>query len=130
MRLGMVGLGRMGGKMTVRLSRCGHQVVAFDPNPDARAAAGTAGAEEAETLEDLVGKLQPPRAVWIMVPAGDITEQTLDHLMGLLSEGDLVIDGGNSNWKESIRRAGHLKEKGISLLDCSTSGGVWGLANG
>jgi len=89
-----------------------------------------AGAEPAGRIEDLVAKLEAPRIVWIMVPAGEVTEQTLDHLMGLMSEGDVIIDGGNSNWKESIRHAGQLNEKGITLLDCGTSGGVWGLANG
>ena len=130
MRLGMVGLGRMGGNMTIRLMRFGHQVVAFDPNPEARGRVAGAGAEPAERIEDLVAKLEAPRIVWIMVPAGEVTEQTLNHLMGLMSEGDVIIDGGNSNWKESIRHAGQLNEKGITLLDCGTSGGVWGLANG
>jgi len=130
MRLGMVGLGRMGGNMAIRLIRFGHEVVAFDPAPEARARAGGAGAEPAERLEDLVAKLEPPRTVWIMVPAGEVTEQTLDRLLGLMSEGDFIIDGGNSNWKESIRHAEQLKEKGINRLDCGTSGGVWGLANG
>jgi len=130
MRLGMVGLGRMGGNMTVRLIRFGHDVVAFDPNAEARERAGEVGADQAETLEDLVAKLDGPRIVWIMVPAGEVTEQTIDRLMGLMSEGDVIIDGGNSNWKESIRHAEQLNEKGITLLDCGTSGGVWGLANG
>ena len=122
MRLGMVGLGRMGGNMTIRLMRFGHQVVAFDPNPEARGRVAGAGAEPAERIEDLVAKLEAPRIVWIMVPAGEVTEQTLDHLMGLMSEGDVIIDGGNSNWKESIRHAGQLNEKGITLLDCGTPG--------
>ena len=130
MRLGMVGLGRMGGNMTVRLIRFGHGVVAFDPSPEAREQAGGAGAEPAESLEGLVAKLDAPRIVWLMVPAGEITERTVHDLTGLMSEGDVIVDGGNSNWKESIRRAGSLKEKGITLLDCGTSGGVWGLANG
>jgi 6-phosphogluconate dehydrogenase len=126
----MVGLGRMGGNMTVRLIRFGHGVVAFDPNAEARELAGGAGAEPAKSLEDLVAKLEAPRIVWIMVPAGEVTEQTLDRLMGLMSEGDVIIDGGNSNWKESIRHAEQLSEKRITLLDCGTSGGIWGLANG
>ena len=130
MRLGMVGLGRMGGNMTIRMIRFGHQVVAFDPNPEARERVGAVGAEPAERLEGLVAKLDSPRIVWIMVPAGEVTEQTLDHLMGLMSEGDVIIDGGNSNWKESIRHAERLKGKGITFLDCGTSGGIWGLANG
>jgi 6-phosphogluconate dehydrogenase len=130
MRIGMVGLGRMGGNMTVRLIRFGHQVVAFDPSEEARRNAVAAGAEEATSLEELVGKLQAPRSVWIMVPAGPITDRTLEGLADAMSEGDAIIDGGNSNWKESIRHGEQLKTKGISLLDCGTSGGVWGLANG
>jgi 6-phosphogluconate dehydrogenase len=130
MRIGMVGLGRMGGNMTVRLIRFGHQVVAFDPNEEARRNAVAAGAEEAASLAEVASRLDPPRAVWIMVPAGPITERTLEGLAAALSEGDVIIDGGNSNWKESIRRSEGLKTKGITLLDCGTSGGVWGLANG
>jgi 6-phosphogluconate dehydrogenase len=130
MKIGMVGLGRMGGNMTLRLIRKGHDVVAFDPSDEARSRAGQAGAKAADSLEDLVSGLDAPRAVWIMVPAGPITDQTLDHMAGLMSEGDVIIDGGNSNWKESITHAEQLKTKGIALLDCGTSGGVWGLENG
>jgi 6-phosphogluconate dehydrogenase len=126
----MVGLGRMGGNMTARLIRFGHHVVAFDPNEEARRNAVAAGAEEAASLAEVASRLDPPRAVWIMVPAGPITERTLDGLAAALSEGDVIIDGGNSNWKESIGRSERLKTKGITLLDCGTSGGVWGLANG
>jgi 6-phosphogluconate dehydrogenase len=130
MRVGMVGLGRMGGNMTARLLRDGHQVVAFDPSPEARANAGQAGAEEASSLEAMVDALEAPRTVWIMVPAGPVTDQTLDGLGALLSAGDTVIDGGNSNWRESQSHAEALGSKGIMLLDCGTSGGVWGLENG
>ncbi|HEV8421486.1 MAG TPA: decarboxylating 6-phosphogluconate dehydrogenase [Actinomycetota bacterium] len=130
MRMGMVGLGRMGGNMTVRLIRFGHQVVAFDPNEEARRNAGGAGAQVARSLDELASKLEPPRAVWIMVPAGPITDRTLEGLAAAMSEGDVIIDGGNSNWKESIRHGEQLKKNGITLLDCGTSGGVWGLANG
>jgi 6-phosphogluconate dehydrogenase len=130
MRIGMVGLGRMGGNMTARLIRFGHQVVAVDPSEEARRNAVAAGAEEATSLEELVGKLEAPRAVWIMVPAGPITDRTLEGLADAMSDGDVIIDGGNSNWKESIRHGEQLKTRGISLLDCGTSGGVWGLANG
>jgi 6-phosphogluconate dehydrogenase len=130
MRIGMVGLGRMGGNMTVRLQRFGHQVVAFDPNPDARARVAQVGAEEAASLGELVSKLETPRVVWIMVPAGPITDSTLAALATSMSQGDVIIDGGNSNWKESIRSSGQLKDRGIALLDCGTSGGVWGLDNG
>jgi 6-phosphogluconate dehydrogenase len=130
MKIGMVGLGRMGGNMTVRLIRLGHQVVAFDPNEDARRNAVAAGAEDSASLEDLVTKLEAPRAVWLMVPAGPITHETLDRLAAVMSEGDVIIDGGNSNWKESIQHSEQLKTKGIPFLDCGTSGGIWGLANG
>jgi 6-phosphogluconate dehydrogenase len=130
MRIGMVGLGRMGGNMTVRLIRFGHEVAAFDPSEEARATAGAAGAEEAASLKELVDALEPPRAVWIMIPAGPITDRTLEELGSLLESGDAVIDGGNSNWKDSQAHADALAEKGIALLDCGTSGGVWGLNNG
>jgi 6-phosphogluconate dehydrogenase len=130
MRIGMVGLGRMGGNMTVRLIRFGHQVVAFDPSDQARRSAEAAGAEGASSLEGMVAKLDPPRAVWIMVPAGPTTDRTLEDLAAVMSEGDVIIDGGNSNWKESIQHGQHLKTKGIGFLDCGTSGGIWGLANG
>ncbi|MGH2554121.1 MAG: phosphogluconate dehydrogenase (NAD(+)-dependent, decarboxylating) [Actinomycetota bacterium] len=130
MKVGMVGLGRMGGNMTIRLIRFGHQVVAFDPNEDARRNAVAAGAEEAASLEELVSSLEAPRTIWIMVPAGTITDETVGRLAAVMSEGDVIIDGGNSNWKESIRHNEQLKTKGIAFLDCGTSGGVWGLANG
>ncbi|MEX0832824.1 MAG: decarboxylating 6-phosphogluconate dehydrogenase [Actinomycetota bacterium] len=130
MRLGMVGLGRMGGNMTVRLIRGGHEVVAFDPNADAVKQAEAGGATGAASLEELAGNLSPPRVVWTMVPAGDITEQTIQKLGGLLSEGDVVIDGGNSKYTDSIRRHAALAKGGIRFLDAGTSGGVWGLENG
>ena len=130
MKLGMVGLGRMGGNMTVRLLRGGHDVVAFDPNEDAVAAAEGQGAAGAHSLEELVKQLEAPRVVWIMVPAGDITERTVETLRGLLGSGDVIIDGGNSNFRDSQRRATELAADGIRFLDCGTSGGVWGLANG
>src|SRR6266516_3393636 len=130
MRLGMVGLGRMGGNMAVRLLRDGHEVVAFDPSQEARDQAGHAGAEPAGSLEALVQALEPPRTVWIMIPAGRITEETRRALGDSMSEGDVISDGGNSNWKESIEHSAQLKSRGIGLLDCGTSGGVWGLTNG
>ncbi|HJP65745.1 MAG TPA: NAD(P)-binding domain-containing protein, partial [Actinomycetota bacterium] len=113
MRIGMVGLGRMGGNMSVRLIRGGHEVVAFDPSPEARARVGAAGAVEAASLSELVAALEPPRTVWIMVPAGPITEQTLEQLGELLGSDDAVVDGGNSNWKDSQRHASVLAERGI-----------------
>ena len=130
MQIGMVGLGKMGGKMTTRLLKGGHGVVVFDHNKDAITKAKSEGANGAESLEDLVSKLNTPRAVWIMVPAGDPTESLLNELGKMLSDGDTVVDGGNSNYKDTQRRAAELKEKGISLVDVGTSGGVWGLAEG
>ena len=126
----MVGLGRMGGNMTVRLQRHGHQVVAFDPSPDAVQAAVASGAEGAASLAELCSKLPSPKVVWLMVPAGDITEATVRELGGFLGGGDVIVDGGNSNWHDSQRRAEELAAGGIRFLDCGTSGGVWGLANG
>jgi 6-phosphogluconate dehydrogenase len=130
MRIGMVGLGRMGGNMTVRLIQHGHEVVAFDPNPEARERAVGGGAMAAASLEELVGGLEAPRIVWIMVPAGPITDRTVASLAEQLSEGDTIVDGGNSNYRDSIRTAESLQGRGIAFLDCGTSGGVWGLANG
>jgi 6-phosphogluconate dehydrogenase len=126
----MVGLGRMGGNMTARLQQHGHQVVAYDPSPDAVAAAVATGAKGVASLAELCAKLQSPRVVWLMVPAGDITESTIRELGGILGNGDVIVDGGNSNWHDSQRRAEQLAAGGIAFLDCGTSGGVWGLANG
>ena len=130
MKLGMVGLGRMGGNMTTRLIRGGHEVVVFDPNAEAVKQAEASGATGALSLDDLAAKLDSPRVVWTMVPAGDITEQTVRRLGGLLSEGDVVIDGGNSKYTDSVRRAERLAKGGIRFLDAGTSGGIWGLENG
>lgn len=130
MQIGMVGLGKMGGNMASRLLRGGHGVVVFDRNKDAISDAEADGAVGAASLEDLVAKLEAPRAVWIMVPSGDATESLLGELSRLLAEGDTLIDGGNSNYKNTQRRAEDLNEKGISFVDVGTSGGVWGLAEG
>ena len=130
MRMGMVGLGRMGGNMTIRLIQQGHDVVGFDRRPDVRRLSEEAGALVVGSLEELTAALERPRTVWVMVPAGDITEQSVQALSELLSTGDTVIDGGNSNWKDSVRRAEALRRHGISLLDCGTSGGIWGLKEG
>jgi 6-phosphogluconate dehydrogenase len=130
MKIGMVGLGRMGGNMTTRLLRGGHEVVAYEPHADVVAQAVARGAIGATGLDDLVHRLEPPRAVWIMVPAGDPTEQTVQALAGLLANGDVVVDGGNSNYQETMRRAASLGERGIHLVDSGTSGGIWGLAEG
>jgi 6-phosphogluconate dehydrogenase len=130
MQLGMVGLGKMGANMTLRLLRGGHTVVVSDLNAAAVARAGEAGAITTAALAEIKGKLAAPRAVWIMVPSGDPTEQTVRMLGDLLDAGDTIIDGGNSNYKDSIRRAEMLAAKGITFVDVGTSGGVWGLANG
>ena len=130
MRIGMIGLGRMGANMTLRLLRGDHEVVAYDVRPEAVEASAREGAIAASSLEELVNELQAPRAVWLMVPAGEITEATITELSGLLSEGDVVVDGGNSRFTDSQRRAGMLAEKGIGLLDAGTSGGIWGLEEG
>ncbi len=130
MKIGMVGLGKMGANMTTRLSRGGHEVVVFDRSPEAVKTAAAGGAVAAASLGDLVAKLEPPRAVWIMVPSGDPTEATVQALAKLLASGDTVIDGGNSNYKESQRRGAGLEPKGISFVDVGTSGGIWGLKEG
>ena len=130
MDIGMIGLGRMGLNMVTRLLRGGHRVVAHDLNADAVRAAGEKGAEGTASLGELVAKLAPPRVVWVMVPAGDPTEKTIEALTGVLSPGDVVVDGGNSNYKDSMRRAAALGEKGYLFADAGTSGGVWGLTEG
>ena len=130
MKLGMVGLGRMGAGMSQRLMRGGHQVVGFDPKADARKDLEDKGAESADSLATLVAKLPTPRTLWLMVPAGEITDATLTSLLPLLAAGDTVVDGGNSNYKDTLRRAKSFAEKQIDYIDCGTSGGVWGLAEG
>jgi 6-phosphogluconate dehydrogenase len=126
----MIGLGRMGGNMVKRLLRGGHQCVVFDRNGDAVADLVKDGAVGASSLADVVAKLDKPRAVWLMLPAGEITEGTLSALAGHLETGDAVIDGGNSYYKDDVRRARDLAGKGIHYLDAGTSGGVWGLERG
>jgi 6-phosphogluconate dehydrogenase len=130
MEIAMIGLGKMGANMTTRLLQDGHRVVAFDLNEPAILAAEKGGAHGARTLEEVVSSLETPRAVWVMVPAGTPTESTVMTLAELLSPGDIIIDGGNSNYKDTVRRAEALKEKGIFFVDVGTSGGVWGLAEG
>ena len=131
MRIGIVGLGRMGANIGRRLMRAGHACVVYDANPEPGRALAGEGAEPALSLSALVAALGPsPRAVWVMLPAGQITEDTVAALGGLLGAGDIVIDGGNTFWKDDIRRAKALAAKGIRYLDCGTSGGVWGLARG
>ena len=130
MELGMIGLGRMGANMAQRLVRVGHRVVGFDPSEAARKALDDAGGESAVSLEALVAKLDAPRAVWMMVPAGEITDKTVTALLDLLAPGDCIIDGGNSNYKDTLRRAAASGAKKIDYVDSGTSGGIWGLDNG
>src|SRR5215216_5292464 len=131
MQIGFIGLGRMGGNMVHRIKRdSDHDVVAFDFNSEAVEKASGVGATGADSLEDLVSKLEAPRQVWIMVPAGDPTDQTVDALSKLLEAGDMVIDGGNSRWTDDQARAEFLKPMGIHYVDVGTSGGVWGLERG
>ena len=130
MRLAMIGLGRMGGNMTERLVRGGHEVVAFDRTRDVVDKYVLTGATGAYTIADIPQKLKSPRIVWIMVPAGKPVDETIAQLLPGMSKGDVIIDGGNSNFHDSMRRAADLQGKGIHFIDCGTSGGVWGLANG
>ena len=130
MELGLIGLGRMGANMAQRLLNGGHRTVAYDRDPDAVRVVENAGALGAGSLEELVRKLSPPRAVWLMVPAGDPVEQTIQSLAPLLSPDDTVIDGGNSYYKDSVRRAESLKKQSLHFLDVGTSGGIWGLKVG
>jgi len=130
MELGMVGLGRMGLNMTYRLLGGGHGVVANDRSPQPIAEAAQRGAKSAPSLAALVQTLAAPRVVWLMIPSGPPVDATLDTLVPLLSPGDIVVDGGNSNWRDSQRRGKSLAERRIAFVDCGTSGGVWGLENG
>ncbi len=130
MEIGIVGLGRMGANIARRLMRGGHEIVAFDVNLDAVAALAREGAKASASLKDLVGLLKPPRAVWVMLPAGTITEGTISDLGGMLVAGDTVIDGGNTFYKDDVRRAAALKEKSVHYVDVGTSGGIWGLERG
>lgn len=130
MELGMIGLGRMGGNMTRRLLRGGHRVVVYDPVKTAQAAVVREGAIGTGSLNELVDTLNRPRAVWLMVPPGSPTEETIAKLLPGLSVGDVVLDGGNSNYSDSMRRAKVLAEKGLVFLDVGTSGGIWGLTEG
>lgn len=130
MQLGMIGLGRMGGNIVRRLMRHGHSTVVYDK--DAKAVAGLAadGAVGSATLEEFISKLERPRTAWVMLPAGRITEQTIDTVAGVMQEGDVVIDGGNTFWQDDVRRGKALKARGIHYVDVGTSGGVWGLDRG
>jgi 6-phosphogluconate dehydrogenase len=128
--LGMIGLGRMGANMAERLVRGGHRVVGYDSGTEARTRAASAGILPVDSLANLVAELPLPRTVWMMVPAGAAVDSTMDTLVTLLAPGDVIIDGGNSNYQDSQRRAKALAAKGFQFIDVGTSGGVWGLANG
>ncbi len=130
MEIGMVGLGKMGANMAQRLIKGGHKVTGYDPNAAARQALKRKKGGASASLEALVAALPAPRVVWIMVPAGKITDDTVDALKELLGKGDIVIDGGNSNYKDTLRRAASYDEAGLNYVDCGTSGGVWGLKEG
>jgi len=130
MQLGMIGLGKMGANMTTRLLRGGHEVTVFDQHAPAVSQATAAGAVGVASLAELVGALSTPRAIWVMVPSGDATESTIHELAALLAPGDTIVDGGNSNYKDSMLRSIALRDSGITFLDVGTSGGVWGLAEG
>ena len=130
MELGFIGLGKMGLNMVTRLSRHGHDVVAFDRKEDVMAAAETVGATPASSIDALVAALKPPRSVWVMVPAGDATESVIAALGARLTAGDTIIDGGNTHYQDDVRRAATLATTNIHYVDAGTSGGIWGLAEG
>jgi len=130
MQLGIVGLGRMGANMARRLMRDGHEIVAYDVNPDAVTELAGEGAKGASSIADLVSALSAPRSVWVMVPAGEITEKTVEEVGAALDAGDAIVDGGNSYYRDDIRRAAKLAERDIDFVDCGTSGGVHGLERG
>jgi 6-phosphogluconate dehydrogenase len=130
MQLGVIGLGRMGANIVRRLHAKGHDCVVYDRDPQASRALAGAGAASADDLAALVGKLTPPRALWLMLPAGEATERTIAELAALLAPGDILIDGGNSFFKDDVRRAGALRARGLRYVDVGTSGGVWGLERG
>jgi 6-phosphogluconate dehydrogenase len=130
MQLGMIGLGRMGGNIVRRLMKHGHTTVVYDKDPKAVAAIGADGAVGTAALEDFVSKLEKPRTAWVMLPAGRITEETIETLSKLMQQGDVIIDGGNTFWQDDVRRGQTLKQRGIHYLDVGTSGGVWGIDRG
>ncbi len=130
MELGMIGLGRMGANMSERLLRAGHRVVGYDRDPEAVKRVVGKGAQGVDSLEQLVNKLAAPRAVWLMVPAGEPVDKTIQALLPHLRSGDAVVDGGNSYYKDSMRRSAQLRQHGLHFIDVGTSGGIWGLAEG
>jgi 6-phosphogluconate dehydrogenase len=126
----MIGLGRMGGNMVRRLLKGGHEIVVYNRSPEPVQEAAKAGAIPSNSIEELVSKLDSPRVVWIMVPAGDVTQATIDALAGLLSPGDILIDGGNSNYKDSVRHGEEMRAQNLHFIDVGTSGGIWGITEG
>ena len=130
MEVGMIGLGRMGGMMTERLLQGGHALVGFDANPEAVKRVKDLGAQGTDSAAALCRQLAPRRAVWLMVPSGDAVDRTIEDLLPFLDPGDVIIDGGNSNFKDTIRRAALLRARGFTMVDCGTSGGIWGLSGG
>src|SRR3974390_1261874 len=130
MQLGMIGLGRMGGNIVRRLMRHGHTTVVYDKDEKAVAALAADGAAGAKASEDFVAKLETPRTAWIMLPAGKITEATIEALAKLMQAGDVIIDGGNTFWQDDVRRGKALRERGIHYVDVGTSGGIWGIERG
>lgn len=130
MDVAMIGLGKMGLNMATRLARGGHRVVGYARTDASVQEAIQLGAEGAHSLEEVAGKLTTPRLIWLMIPAGKVTDDTIEHLSTLLKAGDVIIDGGNSNYKDSVRHAEQLKPQGIEFVDCGTSGGIWGLTEG
>jgi len=130
MELAMIGLGKMGLNMSTRLVRGGHRVIGYARTAATVEEAIKLGAEGAHTLEDVVSQLKAPRIIWLMIPAGKVTDDTIEKLSTLLEAGDTIIDGGNSNYKESVRHAAFLEPKGIEFVDCGTSGGIWGITEG
>jgi 6-phosphogluconate dehydrogenase len=130
MELAMIGLGKMGGNMAERLLRGGHRVVAHARTEESIRAAEGNGAVGARSLDEVVAALEPPRVVWMMVPSGEVTESTLNNLLERLAPGDTIVDGGNSNYKDTLRRAELVEARGLQYVDCGTSGGIWGLTEG
>src|SRR6266849_1981923 len=130
MQLGMIGLGRIGGNIVRRLMRAGHSCVVYDKSTDAVKGLAGEGAAPSHDLADFVRQLEKPRAVWVMLPAGEITHDTIVELSGMLEPGDILIDGGNSNFQDDVRHAEMLNKKRIRYLDVGTSGGIWGLERG
>jgi 6-phosphogluconate dehydrogenase len=130
MELGMIGLGRMGANMAERLIGSGHRVVGYDPSEEARERAEQEGVVTVEEADRVPGALDPPRSIWIMVPAGEAVDQTLDALLPVVDEGDILVDGGNSFYKDTIRRGERVRAEGVHYVDAGTSGGIWGLAEG